>query len=89
MIWQRQEKNRDLFWAGFLTGAFVGGTLGILILSEVGQQTRKRIERAADQVRSRFNGRPESGEPEKEKPEPGGQTVDMPETGKDVEEPTS
>lgn len=89
MIWQQQEKHKDLFWAGFLAGAFVGGTLGVLILSEVGQQARKRIELAADQVRSRFNGRPEPDGPEKVKPEPGGQTADMPETGKDVEEPMS
>ena len=55
MFWSRQE-HKDLFWAGFLAGTIVGGTVGMLLASEVGRGTRKRLELAAQQVRSRFNG---------------------------------
>ncbi|MCZ6632526.1 MAG: YtxH domain-containing protein [bacterium] len=48
--------HRDLFWAGFLTGMIAGGTLGVLLGSEVGRKTRKRMETAAREVRSRLNG---------------------------------
>ncbi len=55
-MFRTREIHKDLFWAGFLTGVIVGGTLGVLLGSEVGKSTRDRLERAAREVRSRLNG---------------------------------
>ena len=52
--------HQDFFWAGFLTGMIAGGTLGVLLGLEVGRKTRKRMETAAREIRSRLNGAEEA-----------------------------
>jgi len=69
MMWNRQEQ-RSLFWTGFFAGAMVGGALGALLLSDYGQEARRRVELAADQVRGRSNGRPGSPPVDEDTPEP-------------------
>lgn len=64
MIWSREE-HKDLFWAGFIAGAVVGGVLGILLASDAGRETRQRISHLASGVKDRINGKPRLG-PEEE-----------------------
>ncbi len=61
MILRREEK-RDLFWAGFVTGAVVGGALGIMLASEIGRDAYRQMEVALQDVRKRLNGKPEPKE---------------------------
>ena len=69
MIWSREEQ-KTLFWTGFFAGAVVGGALGALLLSDYGQEARRRVELAADQVRGRSNGRPGTPPADEPTPEP-------------------
>jgi len=55
MIWSREE-HKDLFWAGFLAGAVVGGVLGILLASDTGRETRRKIGHLAVGVKGRLTG---------------------------------
>lgn len=57
MIWSREE-HKDLFWAGFIAGVTVGGVLGILLASDAGRETRRRISHLASGVKDRINGKP-------------------------------
>ncbi len=58
------QVHKDFFWTGFFTGAFVGGALGVLLSSELGRRAYKQLESAAQEMRSRFNGRAASDEQE-------------------------
>jgi uncharacterized protein YcfJ len=53
MIWSREE-HKDLFWAGFLAGAVVGGVIGILLASDTGREARRRIGGLAAGVKGRL-----------------------------------
>ncbi len=61
MVWQRRE-HKDLFWTGFFAGAVVGGAAGLFLASEVGRRAYQQLETAAQEMRSRLNGRPTSDE---------------------------
>ena len=69
MILRREEK-RDLFWAGFVTGAVVGGALGVMLASEIGRNAYRQVEVALQDARNRLNGKPEPKEQAAEQPEP-------------------
>ena len=53
MPWTRQEQS-DLFWAGFLAGAAVGGALGVFFASELGKRAYQQLEQ---QFQDKFDGR--------------------------------
>ena len=67
MIWSREE-HKDLFWAGFIAGAVVGGVLGILLASDAGRETRRRISHIAAGVKGRINGKTRVGTDEEGAP---------------------
>ncbi len=67
MIWSREE-HKDLFWAGFIAGAVVGGVLGILLASDAGRETRRRISHIASGVKGRINGKTRVGADEEGAP---------------------
>ena len=56
MVWSREE-HKDLFWAGFLAGAVVGGTIGVFLASEAGRRAYERLEDSVQDLQTRFNGR--------------------------------
>jgi len=56
MIWSREE-HKDLFWAGFIAGAVAGGMLGLLLATDVGRETRRRIGHVAAGLKDRINGK--------------------------------
>ena len=62
MLWSREE-HKDLFWAGFLAGAVVGGTVGVFLASEAGRKAYGRLEDSVQDLQTRFNGRMTAEEP--------------------------
>ena len=56
MVWQRRE-HKNLFWTGFFSGAVVGGAVGLFLASGVGRRAYQQLETAAQEARSRLNGR--------------------------------
>ena len=87
MTWHREER-KDLFWSGFLAGAILGGAVGVLLLSESGRRARKQLELAADQVRGRFNGRPDARGPAPQEPE-APESTEEPASEEKAEDPAS
>ena len=65
MIWSREE-HKDLFWAGFIAGAIAGGALGLLLVSDAGRETRRRIGHVAAGLKERINGKTRAGSDEEQ-----------------------
>jgi gas vesicle protein len=66
---RNEPAHRDHFWSGFVFGAAIGGTLGVLLASELGRTAREKLETAVIDVCGRMNGTTESPDLEVEEAE--------------------
>ena len=57
-MWRKQEVHRDFFWIGVVAGLAVFGlvVVGFLLGTEMGRNTRTRLGKTVQRVRSRING---------------------------------
>ena len=52
----RKEPVSDRFWSGFVFGAALGATLGVMLATELGRTAREKLETAVIDIRGRLNG---------------------------------
>ena len=57
-MWRKQEVHRDFFWIGVVAGLAIVGlvVVGFLLGTEMGRNTRTRLGKTVQRVRSRING---------------------------------